>query len=206
MAILHDAPDAAREHRLPEALAELAQPRALRAGGLVFRQGEAACHVFFLRHGRIVLNRFGPDGEQAVIHTARGGEFFAEAAAHAGHYHCTAEAADDSVVEAIDSAGLRRRLAEDPGFAVQWSRILSRQLRQARTRLERLSLRRASERLRHLLLTEGHGSPPAFTLDGTLRELAAELGLSHESLYRTMAALERDGVLERRSRQLILLR
>lgn len=53
------------------------------------------------------------------------------------------------------------------------------------------------ERVRHLLLTEGRGKLPIYTLRGTVRELAGQLGLTHESLYRTLAAMTRDGSIER---------
>jgi DNA-binding HxlR family transcriptional regulator len=42
-------------------------------------------------------------------------------------------------------------------------------------------------------------------VDGRLIDLAAEIGLSHEVLYRTLAALERDGLITR-TRSCITLR
>ncbi len=42
-------------------------------------------------------------------------------------------------------------------------------------------------------------------LDGTLVELAAEMGLTHEALYRTLGALEKDGIV-RRTKSAIVLR
>lgn len=191
---------------LPEDLSDLATPRVVAAGAEVFRLGAPARHVFFLRRGRVVLRRFAATGEEVAIHAAEAGEFFAEAALQAEHYHCTAVAAQDSEVLAIPSLDLRRRIATEPAFALAWLGAMAAQLRQARARVERLSLRSAAERVRHLLLTEGQGATPSHVVAGTLRELATQLGMTHEALYRTLAAMQRAGTLRRDGQRLTLLR
>lgn len=75
--------------------------------------------------------------------------------------------------------------------------MLARQLRAIRTRVERLSLKSAAERVRHLLVSEGRGVCCEVVLNGTLKDLARHLGLTHEVLYRTLAAMEREGLIER---------
>lgn len=189
----------------PALIADLTSSRELLRGETVFRLGGRARHVYFLQHGRVLLHRFGPAGEEVVIHAAAAGEFFAEASLHSERYHCTATAAEPSRVAAIESAALRERIQADPAFAMQWVETVSRQLRRLRARVERLSLRSAAERVQHLLLTEGQGTPPAYTPGGTLRQLAAELGLTHEALYRTLSALERDGRIARRGGRILYL-
>ena len=161
---------------------------------------------FLLLRGRVVLNRFGPAGEEVAIHVVDAGEFFAEASLHAERYHCTAVAAVDSEIAAIASADLRARIRSDPQFAMRWLEIVSGQLRKARARVERLSMKSAAARVRHLLVTEGHGKVPTYRLRGTVRELAGQLGLTHEALYRTLAALESDGVIGRSKNEIVLLR
>lgn len=159
--------------------------------------GAAARHVHFLAEGRVTLSRFGPQGEEVAIHAARPGEFFAEASLHSERYHCTAVVAQAALVASIPSDELLALLRSDAEFAMQWLAIVSRQLRQARTRVERLCLKGASERVRHLLLTEGNGATHRYTLHGTVKDLAIDLGLSHEALYRTLASMEREGVIAR---------
>jgi CRP-like cAMP-binding protein len=83
--------------------------------------------------------------------------------------------------------------------------LLARQLRTVRTRVERLSLKSASERVRHLLVSEGRGPRREVKVQGTLKDLARSLGLTHEALYRTLATLEREGVIERDGMVLRLL-
>ena len=191
---------------LPAALAHLAVERSFGAGEAVFRKGALARHVHFLAEGRVTLSRFGPQGEEVAIHAARAGEFFAEASLHSERYHCTAVVAEPAWVASIPSNELRALLRSDAEFAMEWLAIVSRQLRQARVRIERLCLKGARERVRHLLLTEGIGATPSYTLHGSIKGLAAELGLSHEALYRTLAAMQREHLISRDDRSLVLVR
>lgn len=191
---------------LPPALARLATERRFDAGDAVFRMGAAARHVHFLAEGRVTLSRFGPQGEEVAIHAARAGEFFAEASLHSERYHCTAVVSQTALVASIPSAELRALLREDAEFAMQWLATVSRQLRQARARVERLCLKGAPDRVRHLLLTEGMGTHPRYLLRGTVKDLALELGLTHEALYRTLASMEREGVIARSGRAILLVK
>jgi len=188
------------------ALAHLAVERTYDAGEAVFRLGAAARHVHFLAEGRVTLSRFGPRGEEVAIHAARAGEFFAEASLHSERYHCTAVVARPALVASIPSDELRALLRRDAEFAMQWLAIVSRQLRQARTRVERLCLKGARERVRHLLLTEGSGAAHRYTLHGSVKDLAVDLGLTHEALYRTLAAMERENLILREEGSLVLVR
>lgn len=189
---------------LPTELQASATSGRLAPGDSAFRMGEAAACVFFLRAGAVRLCRHGPQGEVVTIHHAVAGEFFAEASLLSEHYHCDAIATRDSWVESLPSDPLRKLLRSNPQFAEQWVGILSRQLRRTRASVERLSLKGAEHRLRHLLLTEGHGPAGRLEIPGTAKELAAYLGLTHESLYRTMAAMKKNGALQQEGKMLWL--
>ncbi len=178
--------------------------RVFEAGTPVFRAGAPARHVYHLTEGRVRLVRYGRAGEEAAIHVAQPGEFFAEAALHADRYHCTALAVVPSTLAVIPSAGLAALLAEDALAMQAWVAILSSQLRRARSRVERLCLRSAAERIEHLLLCEGTGPACVYRPGGSLKELAVDLGLTHEALYRTLAHMVRDGRLLRDGMQLSL--
>lgn len=194
------------ELEVPANVRDLAARRAVAKGEVVFRVGTPARHVYFLLRGRVALHRFGPDGEEVPIHVAEAGEFFAEASMHADRYHCTAVALGVGDIAAIPSLALRAKVLSDPQFSMQWLETISAQLRRTRARVERLSIRSAAGRVRHLLVSEGRGKVPTYTLPGTVRELAAQLGLTHEALYRTLAEMQRSGIVERTDRAITLLR
>ncbi|ODU97396.1 MAG: hypothetical protein ABT20_18625 [Rubrivivax sp. SCN 70-15] len=174
------------------------------AGANIFRTGSPTHSVFFVQTGAVRLLRFGRAGEEVVLHEARAGEFFAEASLDSPRYHCDAVASEPSELLQVPAAALRDLLEVDGDFARQWAALLARQLRDVRSRVERLSLKGAAERVRHLLACEGRGPRCEMVLEGTLKDLARDLGLTHETLYRTLAAMERDGVIERHEKVLRL--
>jgi len=73
---------------------------------------------------------------------------------------------------------------------------LARQSRRQCSRQERLRLKRARDRVLHFLACEGNAEREVHWL-APLSELAAELGLERETLYRALAALEAEGCIAR---------
>ncbi|HVC10425.1 MAG TPA: Crp/Fnr family transcriptional regulator [Burkholderiales bacterium] len=163
----------------------------------VFNQGDPVRAVFLVAKGEVRLTRFGPRGEEVILQRARRGDYFAEAALDSGRYHCNAIAAEPSELLEIPAAVLRDLLDRDAAFACQWATLLARQLRTTRARLERMALHGAADRLRHYLATEGSGPRNEVRLGGSLKDLARELGVAHETLYRTLARMEQSGYVER---------
>ena len=187
---------------LRSAAIEFSHPR----GSYIFRTGTPSSGVFFVTCGEVRLMRRGRQGEEIVLHHARTGEFFAEASIDSARYHCDAIAVQPTTVLKVSAHKLVRLLAEDPQFAAQWVSLLSGQLRATRMRVERLSIKSAAERVRHLLVTNGTGPRCEVQVRGSLKDLASELGLSHEALYRTLSTMQRDGQIQRHGRELRLIR
>ena len=75
-----------------------------------------------------------------------------------------------------------------------------------RTRIEQRNIRSARERVRNFLALNVGADRRTVALRGTLKDLAAELGLTHEALYRTLAVLERAGEIRRAKGKITLLR
>jgi CRP-like cAMP-binding protein len=181
----------------PAALQARATRVSYEAGATIFRRGSPTHSVFFVEAGAVRLVRYGRAGEEVVLHHASPGEFIAEASLDSARYHCDAMAHEPSQLLQVPSAALKELLDTDRDFARQWVGILARQLRSVRGRVERLSLKSARDRVTHLLVSEGRGPKCELVLESTLKDLARNLGLTHEVLYRTLAAMEREGLIER---------
>jgi DNA-binding GntR family transcriptional regulator len=82
--------------------------------------------------------------------------------------------------------------------------MLNTEVRRLRLHLERLSMKSIRDRLVHLIETEGHNGH--YPVPSGLKTLAGELGVTHEALYRAIAALEAEQWLKRREGQLLILR
>ncbi len=181
----------------PPALHGHSQCVGMAPGETLFRAGTATQAVYFVVSGAVRLVRHGRDGEEVMLHEARAGEFFAEASLDSARYHCDAVVSEGGELLKVPTRALRHLLDTDGAFALAWVQLLSRQLRSARIRVERLSLKGASERVRHLLHTEGQGRRCELHWPGSLKDMARHLGLTHEALYRTLAAMVKDGLIER---------
>lgn len=171
--------------------------RQISPGGFVFQQGDPASHLYLVRYGRIRLVRYTQEGQRCTLFVAETGQTFAEAALFAERYHCSALADTDSRVAGFDKQRLLAHLRGNPEMALGYIALLSHQVHELRTLIELRTIRSAKERLLTYLLQ--HAEPDSNTVQvaRSLKDLAQELGLAHETLYRTLAELEREGQVER---------
>jgi CRP-like cAMP-binding protein len=189
---------------LPAAIRAHSRVRELAAGEALFRQGDKALAIFAIERGRMRLIRHTIDSHRVVLHTARAGELFAEAALFSGAYHCDAVAALPSRVRVYSKRELLAAFRADPALAERFMALLARQIHVLRARLEERNIRSARARvLHHLALATVPGQRNVRS-EGTLMDLAAEIGLSHETLYRTLSELEKEGVIGRNRSGIVL--
>jgi CRP-like cAMP-binding protein len=170
----------------------LAQARGVDAarGERVFRAGERPRVLYFVRAGEVRLERTLPDGAVLVLQRTAFGPL-APASLSSPRYHCDAVCARDSALVAVPSALLRAEIDRNAATRWAWIALLDRELREARAQVERLGLRTVRERLLHYVAERGRDG--VLELAGTKRELAAELGVTHEALYRLLAELRASG-------------
>ncbi len=180
--------------------------RNLEPSETVFHQGDPAWAVYFIERGRVRLVRNLEDGSSVVLHVARAGDTFAEAALFADRYHCDAVAETASLVVTLPKADLLVAMASSPDVSLALARLLASRVRDLRAQLEVRNLRSAPERILAWLRLRATGDPPSTRLDRPWTQVAAEIGLTHESIYRALATLEREGRISRRPGSIRLLR
>jgi len=198
------------EKRLPEPLRKLLplEVQALCAfspcsrGELLFKQGKKPARMLFVARGEVALQRLGRQGKSVVLQRTRRG-FVAEASLESARYHCDAVVTASGEVVAIPIKSIKQALARDSEFASRWIAMLNQEVKRLRAQCERLSMRSVKERLLHLIETEG--GEGRLSLGSGLKSMAAELGVSHEALYRAVAELEKKGVLRRRENLLVVV-
>jgi CRP-like cAMP-binding protein len=189
---------------LPVAVRQRSTVRSLDAGEALFRQRQKVSAIFQVEEGRLRLMRHSIDSHPIVLHTATKGELFAEAALFAAAYHCDAVAAIPSRVRVYPKRDLLTAFRSDPAIAERFMAVLAHQIHALRARLEERNIRSARERVLHHVALAAGKDGRTMRLDGTLMELAAELGLTHEVLYRTLAGLEHDGAIARAGPEIAL--
>ncbi len=178
--------------------------RSLARNEVLFRQGDKVTAIYFVEMGRLRLERRTFDGRLLVLGTTPAGEFFVEAALFSDTYHCDAAATEPSQVRVYPKTAVLNALRADPASAMSFLALMARQVMGLRQRLELMKVRSAQERV--MLYLEFHAEPDGRTVNlrSQLQDIASELGLTREALYRTLASLERAGAIERAGARILL--
>ena len=191
---------------MPAAIRAVAFERKLKAGEALFRLGDKAAGFYEVVSGRVRRVRVDRVGRETVLHVAGPAETLAEASLFSGQYHCDAVANTDATVRVYPKRQVVSVFEKDPKALKTFTAMLAHQVMNLRTRLQQRNIRSARERVRRFLALNIGPDGRTVELHGTLKDLAAEIGLTHEALYRALAALERAGEIKRGGNRIMLLR
>jgi CRP-like cAMP-binding protein len=163
---------------LPPKILSVVRERTLRRGEALFRAGQRTAGLYEIVSGRVRLVRFDRSGREVVLHRAQAGETVAEASLFSPSYHCDAIATTAARVRLYPRAAILEEFARNPQAARPFMAHLGRQVMALRTTIERQGIRSARERVRHYLAVNAGADRRTAVLPGTLKELAADLGLA----------------------------
>jgi CRP-like cAMP-binding protein len=179
---------------LPPEIHELCTGAFYKKNERLFLTGKIPQSMFYVVAGEVTLERTGLQGEPVVLQRTRLG-FVSEASLKVAKYHCDALAITDSNVIKVPAKELAAALDRDPEFASRWISMLNAEVKRLRLHCERLSMKSLKDRVLHLINTEGKDGK--YLVNTGLKSLAGELGVTHEALYRTLAALEKTKTIRR---------
>jgi CRP-like cAMP-binding protein len=174
-----------------------ATERRLEAGQPLFRTGGRTLGLCEIVSGTVRLVRVDRGGREVLLHRAVAGDTIAEASLYASTYHCDAIATTDATVRLYPKAAVLAELERNPAASQAFAAMLAHQVMTLRTRLEQRNIQSARDRIRHYLAVNAGADGCTVALPGTLKDLASELGLTHEAFYRTLADMASEGEIER---------
>lgn len=151
-------------------------------GTAAFHIGDPVSNVHFVKTGLIHLVRYQQDGTPLIIQRADAGSILAEASMFSDVYHCEGLAITRAQTWAVPCAELRMRIGEGGLFAEFWAKRLAHEVQKARLQTEIVSIRTVAARLDAWI--NWHGALPP---KGEWGDLAAQIGVSREALYRELA-------------------
>ncbi len=154
----------------------------LPAGGTIFLSGQAVGTMFLVLSGRAQLQRLSPNGARLILQNAGPGAVLAEASAYSERYHCDAMAVEPTTLAPLPKPAFLTALRQTSDLAEAWAAMLARSVQSARVRAEIRSLPKLADRL-DAWFAEGNALPEK----GQWQEVAAELSVSREALYRELA-------------------
>ena len=174
------------------AIASLVVSKQLDKGDYLFREGDRSEGFYIVQKGGINVHRVGAGGKEQTIHLFRPIESFAEATlATESGYPADARATESSTVLLVPKRDFVDLLRKRPELSLRMLGSMSQHLRVIVGLLDDLTLKDIETRLANWLLRRCP-NPVAdrsieIKLDRTKRVLAAEMGITSETLSRTLA-------------------
>jgi CRP/FNR family transcriptional regulator len=176
------------------------QTRTLEAKEHLFCEGDPASHVYRVEVGHICIYRMMPDGRRQVVDFAYPGDLIGLGAL--AEHSDSAQAMERTIVRAMSLATLRELAQSDTRLGIKLYEALSRELMAARELLFTVSQRTAAERIAAFLLALSRRnvrrgeSPSEIVLPMTRMDIADFLGLTIETVSRTLTKLRTEGVID----------
>ncbi len=189
---------------LPATVQAAGVERALAPGQSLFRSGDRTAGIYEVLRGEVQMVRVDASGREIILYAASAGEIFAEAALFSPVYRCDAKTRTGATVRLYPKAKVLSAFRQNPQAAQAFMAILAHEIMNLRARLEQRNIRSARDRVRHFLALNAGADGRTVLLHGTLKDLAAELGLTHEAFYRALADLAADGEIKRFKSKILL--
>ena len=192
------------DDRVLERLVPISELRRVEADAPLFNQGDHNAPLFVLLSGQVSTFRTAPDGTVTVVEVIQSTGHVGLAAVLTQLPALTgAETVSASQLLAVESAGLRALLPEEPSLANALLKAEAMAFRSLVLQVCDLKLRTTAQRLGHYLLElapEGETRSAILRLPFDKRLLAARLGCRQENLSRAFATLRDIGVETRGAR------
>lgn len=167
------------------------QIRLYGAGALIFERNEPVVEYFAVRAGKALLLRRQLDGTEVILQRAEKGMVLAEASLNTPIYHCSANAISNLELFVFKKKNIEKLLESDPEVSRSLIVHLAKEVQNTRRRAEIISLKTVSDRLTAWLVWHDDILPPK----GDWYQVANEIGVSPEALYRELAKRRKLGFI-----------
>lgn len=185
--------------------------RSFRRNQVIFLEEETGKYMYIVLAGKVKVTKTTPEGKETVLAIHQPGDFFGEMALLDGKTApATVSAMEDCRIATVSGSDFQNYLMRNEKVVKQIIQVLCSRLRQVWAQVHSLSYSTADARIRGTLLqlSRKHGVPDArgiiIDLKITHQELAGMVGTSRETVSRTLAKLQRDGILQIDGRRIIL--
>lgn len=207
-------PDSFTVHKMPtpppfpafELLGPATLRRSLLAGESVYRQGDPSLSVYAVEQGRIRVVGHTRVGQTVLLYRATAGQLFSEGALFSSSHGCEAIADLPSRLLVYPKAQLWEAMRLRPELTQAFMALLSYRINALKERVQMQNIAPARERVIEYLSGAVPPGERTAHFDRPFKEIADELSLTQETLYRILGQLEREGVISRTRRSITLRR
>lgn len=183
--------------RLPEPLQRALITRTYEAGEILHHSGEPSQGIHIVRSGRIRLARYTNEGQLLTFQFVKPQGSFGEWDLFSGVASSSAISEVSSQVMLLPRTELLALHRQSSSLTQAIIHQLIQTVQQLKGRLELREIRSARHRVLHYLQWIATPDQRQIAFEMPLKDVATELGLTPESFYRTLAQLEREGLITR---------
>lgn len=182
------------------ALMDVATLMTLPPRHMLFREGDAAEHLYCVLTGYVRLFRTSKDGREADVRICGPGETFNECLIFgAGRNRYNAQIAESCTLARLELGRIKSMIEADPKIARGIIQCLSNSALTSMECVANDRLQTAPQRVAHYLITQGPEGKTSYSLRLPFQKsvLAGKLGLAPEALSRAFSSLRDCGVIVR---------
>jgi CRP-like cAMP-binding protein len=186
--------------------------RSYRKNQVIFLEEDTGSYMYIVIAGKVKITKSTSGGKETLLAIHRSGDFFGEMALLDGKTSpATVSAIEDCKIVSISKSDFNNLLMRNEKIMHQIIQVLCARLRQVWGQIQSLNYSSADSRIRSgiLQLAKRHGVPDArgiiVDLKITHQELAEMVGTSRETVTRTLARLQKQGMLAIDARRIIVL-
>jgi CRP/FNR family transcriptional regulator len=174
-------------------------PARFAEGEVLFMQGQASANLFALLDGMVKICSHGPDGREQIVGLSSPNNLLVGLQSLSDErYAYTAIAATPVRACRINHRALLSRIADHGDIAMRLIRAVNAQLTHTRALMEVMGHHSAASKIASFLILMAprseHGNCE-FSMPFSRVEIASLLGLSEETVCRSMARLSREGAI-----------
>jgi len=187
--------------------------RSYRKNQIIFLEEETGNYMYIVLAGKVKVTKSTPGGKDSILAIHQMGDFFGEMALLDGKTSpATVSSMEDCRIASISSGDFHRYLMHNEKVIKQIIQVLCGRLRHVWGQIQALTYSNAEARIREglLQLATRHGVRDSrgiiINLKITHQEIAEMVGTSRETVTRTLARLQKEGIIEVDHRRMILLK
>jgi len=196
-----------------QSLEPIFQVKNYRKNQIIFLEEETGNYMYIVLAGKVKVTKTTTAGKESILAIHQVGDFFGEMALLDGKTApATVSAMEDCRIATIHHNDFQRLLMSNEKVVRQIVQVLCSRLRQVWAQVQDLSYSTAETRIRAgiLQLSRKHGVQDSrgiiIDLKITHQELAELVGTSRETVTRTLARLQKKGILLLDGRRIVLLK
>jgi len=186
--------------------------RSYRKNQVIFLEEDTGNYMYVVIAGKIKITKSTAGGKETLLAIHRAGDFFGEMALLDGKTSpATVSAIEDCKIASVGKSDFNNLLMRNEKIVHQIIQVLCARLRQVWGQIQSLNYSSADSRIRSgiLQLAKRHGVPDTrgiiVDLKITHQELAEMVGTSRETVTRTVARLQKQGIILIDARRIIVL-